>query len=233
MKFAQTLLLIISFIFASCNEQKKTVFEEITPKEFSDKIKATENPQILDVRTEDEFESQHIKNARNINWNGENFADEAIVAYDKSKPVFVYCLSGGRSKKATAKLKELGFTTVYELEGGITKWNSEGFSEPLTEQVGMTISDFNNLLDTDKKVLVDFYAEWCGPCKKMEPYILKMQKDMADKVVIIRIDADKNKTLAKTMEISSLPTILIYENKAVQKKTTGYISEQELKKQLQ
>lgn len=233
MKFAQTLLLIISFIFASCNEQKKTSFEEITPKEFAEKIKTTENPQIIDVRTQDEFESQHIENARNINWNGGNFADRAVVAFDKSKPVFVYCLSGGRSKKAAAKLNELGFTAVYELEGGITKWNSEGFSEPSTEQVGMTMSDFNDLLDTDKKVLIDFYAEWCGPCKQMEPFILKMQKEMADKVVIIRIDADKNKTLAETMKISSLPTILIYENKAVQKKIIGLTTEENLKKQLQ
>lgn len=233
MKFAQTLLLIIFFIFASCNEQKKTAIEEIAPKEFAEKIKATENPQIIDVRTQDEFESQHIENARNINWNGGSFADRAVVAYDKSKPVFVYCLSGGRSKKAAAKLNELGFTTVYELEGGITKWNSEGFSGPSAKQIGMTMSDFNDLLDTDKKVLVDFYAEWCEPCKKMEPYILKMQKEITDKVVIIRIDADKNKTLAETMKISQLPTILLYENKAVQKKTTGYISEQELKKQLQ
>ena len=233
MKFAQALLLIISFIFISCNEQKKTSFEEITPKEFSEKIKATEHPQIIDVRTQDEFESQHIENARNINWNGGNFADRAVVAFDKSKPVFVYCLSGGRSKKAAAKLNELGFTTIYELEGGITKWNSEGLSEPSTQQVGMTMTDFNDLLDNDKKVLVDFYAEWCGPCKQMEPFILKMQKEMADKVVIIRIDVDKNKTLAETMKISSLPTILIYENKAVQKKIIGLTTEENLKKQLQ
>nr|WP_294928907.1 thioredoxin domain-containing protein [uncultured Flavobacterium sp.] len=232
MKFAQTLLLIIFFIFISCNGQKKTFFEEITPQEFAEKIKTTENPQILDVRTPGEFESGHINNAVNINWNSEDFAQKA-ESYDKSKPVFVYCLSGGRSKKAAAKLNALGFTNVYELEGGITKWNFEGFSEPSAKQVGMTMSDFNNLLDTDKKVLVDFYAEWCGPCKKMEPFILKMQKEMTDKVVIIRIDVDKNKTLTETMKISSLPTILIYENKAIQKKIIGLTTEENLKKQLQ
>ncbi|MGO4772363.1 thioredoxin [Flavobacterium sp. W22_SRS_FK3] len=232
MKFAQTLLLIISFILTSCNEQKKTSFEEITPKEFAEKIKATESPQILDVRTPGEFESEHIDNAVNVNWNSDDFAQKA-ESYDKSKPVFVYCLSGGRSKKAAAKLNELGFPTVYELEGGIIKWKSEGFSKPSTEQVGMTMNDFNHLLDTDKQVLIDFYAEWCGPCKQMEPFILSMQKEMADKVVIIRIDVDKNKTLAETMKISSLPTILIYENKAVQKKIIGLTTEENLKKQLQ
>ena len=112
-------------------------------------------------------------------------------------------------------------------------WNEEGLSKNQTAETGMTMNDFNDLLNTDKKVLVDFYAEWCGPCKQMEPYILKMQKEMADKVVIVRIDVDKNKTLAETMNITSLPTILIYENKAVQKKIIGLTSEQNLKDQLQ
>jgi thioredoxin len=113
------------------------------------------------------------------------------------------------------------------------KWNAEGLSKPSTAQVGMTMNDFNDLINSDKKVLVDFYAEWCGPCKQMEPYLLKMQKEMADKLVIIRIDVDKNKTLATQMKIDQLPTMVLYENKAVQKKLIGFISEEDLKKQLQ
>jgi thioredoxin-like negative regulator of GroEL len=67
----------------------------------------------------------------------------------------------------------------------------------------------------------------------MEPFLLTMQKDMADKVTIIRIDVDKNKTLATQLKIDQLPTIVLYENKAVQWKTTGFISEKDLRKQLQ
>ncbi|MDR7371979.1 thioredoxin domain-containing protein [Flavobacterium aquidurense] len=232
MKFPKILLLIVSILLFSCNEQKTKSFESIAPKEFADKIKTTENPQILDVRTPDEFASEHIDNAVNINWNSDDFTTKA-ESYDKSKPVFVYCLSGGRSKKAAAKLQELGFTTVYELEGGFLNWSEKGLSNPSNAQIGMTMSDFNDLLKSDKKVLVDFYAEWCGPCKQMEPFLLKMQKEMADKVVIVRIDVDKNKTLAETLNISQLPSLFLYENKAVQKKLIGYISEEDLKKQLQ
>ncbi|WP_017494857.1 thioredoxin domain-containing protein [Flavobacterium sp. WG21] len=232
MKFTKILFLILSVVFISCNEKKSGIIEEITPKDFAEKIKTTENAQILDVRTPEEFESNHIENAVNVNWNSEDF-ETKVAAYDKSKPVFVYCLSGGRSKKAAAKLNELGFTTIYELEGGIMKWNAEGFSKPSTANAGMTIDDFNNLLKTDKKVLVDFYAEWCGPCKQMEPYLLKMQKEMADKVVIIRIDVDKNETLATQMKIEQLPTMILYENKAEKWKNIGFIKEEDLKKQLQ
>lgn len=232
MKFTKIVFLILSVVLISCNEKKSGIIEEITPKDFAEKIKTTENAQILDVRTPEEFESNHIDNAVNVNWNGDDF-EAKVAAYDKSKPVFVYCLSGGRSKKAAAKLNELGFTTIYELEGGIMKWNTEGFSKPSTANAGMTIDEFNNLLKTDKKVLVDFYAEWCGPCKQMEPYLLKMQKEMADKVVIIRIDVDKNETLATQMKIEQLPTMILYENKAEKWKNIGFIKEEDLKKQLQ
>ncbi|MBS7233739.1 thioredoxin fold domain-containing protein [Flavobacterium psychroterrae] len=232
MKFPKILLLIISVLFISCNDKKSNSFESIAPKEFAKKIKTTEKPQILDVRTPEEFESEHIDNARNVNWNSDDFASKA-GSYDKSKPIYVYCLSGGRSKKAATKLTELGFTTVYELEGGIMNWNEEGFGKQATTEVGISMNDFNDLLNTDKKVLVDFYAEWCGPCKQMEPYILKMQKEMTDKVVVIRIDVDKNKTMATQLKIDQLPTLVLYENKAVQWKNTGLISEKDLKKQLQ
>ncbi|MEG2101092.1 MAG: thioredoxin family protein [Flavobacterium sp.] len=95
------------------------------------------------------------------------------------------------------------------------------------------MNEFNALLNTDKKVFVDFYAEWCGPCKQMEPHILKLEKELADKAVIIRIDVDKNKDLAQQMEITQLPTTFLYENKTMKKKNIGYISEEELRKQLQ
>ena len=67
----------------------------------------------------------------------------------------------------------------------------------------------------------------------MAPYVLQMQKDLADKVVIIRLDADKNKTLISEMKISELPTLLLYENETVKWKHSGFISENDLKKQLQ
>jgi thioredoxin len=233
MKFRSLIfILFTSFAMLSCNGQPSKNIETITPEAFAKKINETSKPQILDVRTPEEFTSEHIDKAVNINWLANDFVANT-GKLDKSKPVFVYCKSGGRSAKASAKLEELGFKKIYELQGGILKWNAAGLSTPSDKIIGMTNEQYAKLLNTDKKVLIDFNAKWCAPCKKMSPYLDKMQKDMADKVVIIRLDADENKTLMKEMKIDELPTLLLYENKEIKWKHSGFISEKDLKKQLQ
>lgn len=232
MKLHTLYLAILSFVFLSCTGQTTKGVKTIDAVSFSKKIQETESPQILDVRTPEEYASEHIDKAENVNWLGDSFVVLA-EKYDKSKPVFVYCKSGGRSQKAAAKLAELGFTNIYELEGGILKWNAAGFAKPLNKAIGITNQEYAELLNSDKKVLIDFYAEWCAPCKKMTPYLLKMQKELAGELVIIRLDADKNKSIISELKISELPALLLYENKKLKWSHTGYISENDLKKQLQ
>ncbi|MFV8372526.1 thioredoxin domain-containing protein [Flavobacterium sp. LB2P74] len=232
MKFHSIFLVILCFVVLSCKGQNSKEIKTVNSKDFAEKIAATPNPQILDVRTPEEFTSDHIDNATNINWLGNTFASE-VEKLDKSQPVFVYCKSGGRSQKAAEKLNNLGFKTIYQLDGGMLKWDAAGLSKPSTKIIGLSVLEYNKLLNSDKKILINFYAEWCAPCKKMTPYVLQMQKDLADKVVIIRLDADKNKTLVSEMKISELPTLLLYDKAAVKWKHSGYINETDLKKQLQ
>lgn len=230
MKFPKILFLIISVVLISCNKKEDNSFKEIAPKDFAEKIKTTENPQILDVRTPEEFESEHIDNATNVNWNGDNFA-EKVASYDKTKPVFVYCLSGGRSKKAANHLAELGFKNIIELDGGYMAWEK---ANPKTNAVwsGMTQEDYNKLMVSDKTVVIDFYAEWCGPCKKMAPYLDKMSKEMADKVIIHRIDADKNKSLFNALGYQGLPVVIVVKNGKQTFFKNEFVSEEDLRKAL-
>jgi thioredoxin len=232
MKISSIFFLLLSFTILSCNGQTSKNITDIDPKTFSEKITATPNAQIIDVRTPQEFASGHLDNAINIDWLGDNFVTNA-EKLDKTKPVFVYCKTSNRSPQAAKKLEELGFTTIYNMQGGLLKWDAEGFSKPTDRIIGVCSQEYAELLNSDKKVLIDFYAEWCAPCKKMTPYLLKMQKDLADKVVIIRLNADENPTLIKEMKILELPTLLIYENKELKWKHSGFISEEDLKKQLQ
>ena len=103
MKYLSLYYIIISFVILSCNGQTSKNIQTISAEAFAKKIESTPKAQLLDVRTLEEFKSEHIDNAKNINWLGTSFEADA-QKLDKSKPVFVYCKSGGRSKKAAAKL---------------------------------------------------------------------------------------------------------------------------------
>jgi len=232
MNYKALIVASISSIVLSCKGQSNGKFESVEPKEFSQKIDSTPNAQILDVRTPEEYASEHIDHATNVNWNGADFEAKA-KGFDKSKPVYVYCMSGGRSKKASSKLAEMGFTKVYEMDGGFIKYNAEGLNKASDKIVGMSPEEYAKLLNSDKKVLIDFYAEWCAPCKKMALYLNRMETELKDEVVIIRLDADKHKTMVSKLKIDALPTMILYENKKVKWQHSGYISEEDLKKQLQ
>jgi thioredoxin-like negative regulator of GroEL len=140
---------------------------------------------------------------------------------------------GGRSKKASEKLLEMGFTKVYDLQGGIMKWNASGFSKPSNNIIGMTSQEYQDLIKSKSKIMINFYADWCEPCVKMKPYITKMQSEMKEQITIVRLNADKNKTLISDLKLDGLPVIFIYNNAELKWKHIGFISEADLKKQLQ
>lgn len=231
MKIQFLSFIFLSFLFLGCNGQSQKKYLTIPASIFSGKIIATKNPQIIDVRSPKEFEGQHLDNAKNCNWNGLDF-EKSVAQFDRSKPVFVYCMSGGRSTKAAIKLQELGFESIFELEGGIIKWNAAGLDTPTDKIIGVCSQEYQELLHSDKKVLIDFYADWCAPCQKMAPYLLKMQTEMADKMVIIRLNADENKTMVKELKIGELPALILYKNNEVIWQHRGFINEEDLKKQL-
>ena len=92
---------------------------------------------------------------------------------------------------------------------------------------------FNELIQSTKPVLVDFYAEWCGPCKIMKPRILDVMERMGDEIQVIQIDVDKEKELATSFRISSVPTLIIFKNGKQQWRQSGIISALALMKLLQ
>jgi thioredoxin len=128
-----------------------------------------------------------------------------------------------------------GFTLVYELDGGIMKWRGANLpetTETATQSTGMTKAQFDAMLVTDKVVLVDFYADWCGPCKKMKPYLEEIKSEMADQVLLIRINADDNQALCKEMKIDALPVLLVYKKQVLTWKNLGFIEKEEVVKEL-
>lgn len=205
---------------------------QLTAVSFAEKINELPDAAVIDVRSPEEFANGHLQKAKNINWNGSDFETQ-IATLNKNEPVFVYCLSGGRSAAAVAKMQSMGFKEVYELAGGIMKWRAAQLPEENQNMAGMTSAEFEQLLSTDKKVLVDFYANWCAPCKKMAPYLEELKNEMADSVIIVRINADTNQGLAEALKVDALPTVLLYKNKQQLWRNTGYIDKPEMIKNIQ
>jgi len=228
---------IVAFLFYSCTDGQSnlTAKTELSALEFGNKIKEIPNATVVDVRTPEEFSKDHIVNAKNYDWRGEVF-EKQIETIDKSKPVFVYCLSGSRSAAAARQMRSEGFKTVYELQGGIMKWRGANLPETTDSaitQKGMSQKQFEALLNSDKLVLIDFYADWCEPCKKMKPYLEEITKDMATKVSVIRINADDNQNLYKTLKIDVLPVLKLYKSHALIWSNIGFIEKKEVVKHLQ
>jgi len=134
MKNRITSLLLLAFIsmnFVACgqksgtkeknNELDQAAISLISPEDLN---QANKDIQLIDVRKPDEFASGHIENAVNMNFYDEDF-EAQIKNLDKDKDVYIYCRSGGRSGKAAKQLEELGFTKVYDLEGGILNWEKQ------------------------------------------------------------------------------------------------------------
>ena len=236
-KYISISFIAIAILFNSCSngQTNSTAKTNLSATEFSDRIKELPTSTIIDVRTPDEFSKGHLVNALNYDWNGNEF-DKQIAPLDKTKPVFVYCLSGGRSSAAAKKMRSDGFILVYEMDGGIMKWRAKNLPETTDNKAasnGITKVQFDALLNSDKLVLIDFYADWCAPCKKMKPYLDEISKDMADKVVVIRINADDNQSLCKELKIDALPVLQLYKNKILTWTNTGFIDKEEVVKQLQ
>ena len=222
------LLLFLVFQLTSCQSQQSKTIETIDGKRYSDKLSNTKNPQLLDVRTPEEYAVEHLENASNVNWNGDDFVSK-VEKLDKSQPVFVYCKVGGRSSQAADKLAELGFKEIYNLDGGIMKWQGKKTSNVSSTPKGLTSAEFEKLINSDKKVIINFSAKWCAPCKKMAPYLTKMQEELKGKITLVKLDADENKTLMERMKLNELPVILIYENGKETWRNLGYLSEEDFK----
>lgn len=214
---------LVAVAFSSCAQK----YKEVSADDLSKVLDTAKHLQLVDVRTPGEYSKGHIGGAVNYDWNGTAFAD-SVTHLDKTQPVYVYCMSGGRSSKAAKKLNELGFTQVYEMHGGMLQWRAgnkpeamdtpqpaAGTAAPVADEpkfANLTMDEFKKIASSSPLVLIDVYADWCGPCKKLSPILDEINAEMKGKLKLVRIDADANRELMSQLYIEGLPTMFVYKN---------------------
>ena len=216
---------IFLMLISCCSNAQKN---KVAAADDFEKAIVSKNIQLLDVRTADEYKAGHIKNSLQANWLNKAEFEDRTSHLDKNKPVFIYCLSGGRSSAAATYLSEKGYD-VTNLTGGITAWKQgakpvEGV-DPNTPQTSQ--ASYEGQLKSQELVLVDFGAEWCPPCKKMEPIVADFMKKESNKVTLIKMDGGLETELMKSLKVEALPTFILYKNGVEVKRKQGLVSMEE------
>ena len=121
-KMKHFILVVFFMTLWSCNSSSKGEIHVVSQDEMEVILKR-DHVQLIDVRTKEEFIAGSIYDAQNIDFFDEDF-DTKVLELDKSKPVILFCQKGGRSAKCAKKMKDLGFTKIYDLDGGYSKWIS-------------------------------------------------------------------------------------------------------------
>ena len=207
--------------------------QNIGVSDFKNKIDASPGI-ILDVRTQDEVNRGHIEGASFVDYYDKKFRQK-ISFIDKSKPIYVYCLSGGRSSAAARVLKEHGFNQVYNLNGGFRAWKSAGYHVTIpsgsktSSNSLLPIIDLGEVLNESSFVLADFQTMWCAPCKKLAPIIDRLSEEYANRAKIFKIDIDQQQALAIQHKIQGVPVLILFKDGKEVWRHHGFLEEEELK----
>jgi len=225
---AEMAVLCTAILF-SCTAQTKT---NLSADEFETFV-SKDSVQILDVRTPGEYASGHIKNTLLANWNDKEEFNRRITFINKNKPVYVYCLAGGRSAAAAEKMRGMGFKAVYELQGGMNAWKAANKSvEGASNAKQMSLEAFYAMINASPVVLVDFGAIWCPPCKTMEPIIDQLQKNNVGKFSLVKVDGGNDQEILQEYKVIALPVFIIFKNGKPIWRKDGVAEEKEIAAQL-
>lgn len=223
----------ITWIFISvCSTSSAQQGQLLMARHFYDYYNATGNALLIDVRTPAEYSKGFIPNAIHFDFYDKDFKKN-IQRLDSTQVLFVYCQSGGRSAEAVEWMRQNGYPHVYELKDGYNGWKKHGLpvNELFTVTDKLSRKEFNKAISSGK-VLVDFYAPWCGPCKKMEPYLKEIELKFRDKVKVLRINVDENENLSNELKVRAIPLLQIYQDGKKVWEYNSYLSKSKLFKAL-
>lgn len=218
-------IFIIGVFISACSAPNSKISVEDLADEISDP-----NVQILDVRDTASFNKGFIARSTNIDLAHPKF-DSLVSKFYSSLPVYIVAANEEQGATAVTRMNILGYRQAQYLEKGIGAWQSAGNSLETFKPKRIYESDtipFTEARKGSKLVMVDFNAEWCKPCKMLEPAVKKAHDELADDVIVYSINIDEHKEYIQEYDASSIPLLVFIKNGVVLHRSLGLISEEEL-----
>ncbi|RLD73962.1 MAG: hypothetical protein DRJ07_20160 [Bacteroidetes bacterium] len=211
---------------------QKNGYYQVFSHEFDSLIKSGKG-MLLDVRTKGEFDNEHIESSGQLNYYAFDFKKK-LDLLPKDQEIYLYCNTGYRSEKTAKMLIKKGYTNVYNLERGIMEWNFEELPVIIGEKTDKKQADkvniemFASTIASDTLVLIDFYAPWCGPCRKMMPLIDSIKTQYHPQMKVFKVNSDVSKKLIKQQKIIGVPLFRLYRNNELLFEKDGMMTRNEL-----
>lgn len=235
MRTLTILILLCIWVSPASVVAQRSYVKQLVSYEFHDAL-GTDNVVLLDVRTPGEFSNGHIPLSGNLNYYNLDFKKK-LRLLPKDANILLYCNTGYRSNKAAKYLVDEGYTNVSNLEMGIMEWELEELPIEISPDAQKDTKDkmdsvtFNLMIESEDIVMVDFYAPWCGPCRKMMPLVDSLQTELKESVLIAKVNVDASKSLVKQLKIRNVPYIAVYKKGKLVFSHYGAMSRDEFEKQ--